>query len=375
MRKKWIAGASALVLVTALSACGSGDEPAPSISSSTTKAPDVSVHQSGPESPIAYGLQVPKGATQLGPLVRFRSAKLIAAYMPQLNAAIAQQKADAAAEAAENGTTPKTPAPPNPDKPYPDTFKLLKDDAPRPDSTISVMRVDGDPSDVTLRMISQIAALLPTAGVKTRDLPTYCTVKSDRITGCSLTVSGLTKGKRDLRVSLTVDPGNLATRTSPPSAETHPVMTVLIEYIGDPRKGQAGKESDGVGDIPNSDKTAPPNDLIWPKMDLDAPATAPLLDGKWVAPDGATILLSGFHPGFVALATEKNKQADLIAEEYARSRGDKGQFTTDVVEDLNEVSTTYTAVRADGSRSFATYLLSARGNYAMLFNLPAPPKA
>ncbi|MEO6471223.1 MAG: hypothetical protein ABIR57_05110 [Aeromicrobium sp.] len=375
MSNKWMAGAAALVLVSGLSACGSPGSTLEPTGATTTKAPDISQHQSGPESPIAYGFQVPKGATQLGPLVRFRSARLIKEYRPQLDAAIAQEAADAAAKAAQDlkdGKTPVSPAPSPVNRPYDDTFKLLADAAPKPDTTMSVMRVDGNPSDVVYRMVGQVAAVLPKAGIKARDLSKFCTVKDERITGCNLSVRGLTGGDRDVRVTVSVDPGDVTTRTSLPSSRTRPVMTLLVEYVGEPRKGQIGKDTDGIGDLPDGDKTAPPSSLIWPKMDTDDPSTVALLDGTWKAPDGATILLSGHQPPFAALSTDKGKQADLIAEEWTRSVGDKGEFTKDVVEDLNEVSTTYTAVREDGVRAFATFVLSARGTYAMLFYLPAP---
>lgn len=377
MRYKWMAGVTVLVLVSALSACGSSDETTYPTATTTTKAPDVSQHQSGPESPIAYGLQVPKGATQLGPLVRYRSRALIAAYKPQLDAAIAQKAADDAVQLQkdiQSGKTPSptTPAPPSIPKATDDTFKLLKNDAPKPDSTVSLMRIDGSPSDVTARMISQIAAILPKAGVKSRDITPYCKVVGDRISGCYLSVRGVTGGNREIRVTMTVDPGDLTTRTSAPMSETRPVMTLQVEYVGEPRTGQTGKDTDGIGSLPSNDLTALPNTLIWPKMDTDAPGSIALLDGKWRSPVGATILLSGYHPGFVALNTGKGKQADLIAEEYVRSVADKGTFSKDVIEDLNEVSTTYTAVRADGVQAFATYILSARGTYAMLFYLPKP---
>lgn len=372
MRKIGVAAIAVLALVSVLSSCQTRADQSRPTSSTTSKAPDVSVHQSGPDSPIGYGMQVPKGATQLGPLVRFRSERLIAAYQPDLNTALAQKAAEdraKAAEAEKEGKTIPTPGPTPVTRPSDDTFKLL-DKAPKPDSTVSLMRVDGNPSDVVYRMIRQIDAVLPDAGIDTKDLSQYCPSVDSRYTGCDLDVRGLTGGGRDIRVSLTVDPGNIKTRSSPPSARTRPIMTLSIAYVGEPRTGQIGKDSEGVGDLPDKNATAPDSPLIWPRMDLDAPQTAALLDGRWKAPEGATILLSGYRPRFVALSTEKGKQADLIAEEYTRSVSDKGVFAKDIVEDLNEISTTYTAERKDGKRAFASYVLSARGNYAMLFYLP-----
>lgn len=373
MRKIGFTAIAVFTLFGALSACESAqDQTKPTSTAVTTTAPDVSIHESGPESPIAYGLQVPKGATQLGPLVRFRSARLIAAYQPELNAAIAQKAAeerDAADQAAKDGKTIATPAPTPVNRPNEDTFKLL-DVSPKPDSTVSVMRIDGKPSDVVIRMINQIAAVLPNSGINTDELTQYCTAANSRYTGCTLNVRGLTGGDRDIRISLTVDPGNVATRIAPPAAQTRPIMTLSVVYVGEPRKGQLGRDTDGVGKLPSESLTAPDSPFIWPKMDKDASPNQGLLDGKWLVPEGATILLSGFKPPFVALSTEKGRQSDLISEEYARSVGDKGVFTKDVVEDLNEVSTTYSSTRKDGMRAFATYVLSARGNYAMLFYLP-----
>ena len=375
MRKFAVAAIAALALVSALSSCeSSGDPTKPTAKAATTKAPDVSVHESGPESPIAYGLQVPKGATQLGPLVRFRSERLIAAYRPELDAALAQKAAEErerAEKAEKEGKTLSTPAPTPVNRPSDDTFKLLET-RPKPDSTVSVMRVDGNPSDVTSRMISQLDALLPKAGINTKDLSEYCRSSENRYTGCDLDIRGTTVGDRDIHVTLTVDPGNIKTRTAPPAAKTRPLMILSITHVGEPRTGQLDRGSNDLENLPPEDLTAPESPIIWPKMDLDAPSTDALLDGKWQAPPGATILLSGYNPDFVALNTVKGRQSDLISEEFARSAGDKGTFTKDVVEDLNEVSTTYTAERKDGKRIFGTYVLSARGNYAMLFYMPKP---
>ena len=373
MRKIRFSAIAALALVSGLSACENPQyQTKPTSTAITTTAPDVSIQESGPESPIASGLQVPQGATQLGPLVRFRSARLIAAYQSELDSALAQKVAEDRAEAAQaekDGKTIPIPTPTPVNRPNEDTFKLL-DTSPRPDTTVSIMRVDGNPSDVVTRMISQLAAVLPNSGIITDDLSQYCTSALGRYTGCTLNVRGLTGGDRDLQIALTVDPGNVPLRTAPPAAETRPVMTLSVGYVGEPRSGQLGHDTDGVGNLPSDSVTAPDSPFIWPKMDRDAGRTQGLLDGKWLAPEGATILLSGFAPQFVALSTEKGRQADLISEEYARSVAYKGVFSKDVVEDLNEVSTTYTATRKDGRRAFATYVLSARGNYAMLFYLP-----
>lgn len=375
MRKIVVAAVAALALVSALSACESeGGEPRPTTTATTTKAADVSVHESGPESPIVYGLEVPKGATQLGPLVRYRSARLIAAYQPELDALIAQDEAERRqleADARAEGKTLPTPAPTPLTRPHDDTFNLLED-PPKPDSTVSLMRIDGNPSDVVARMISQIDAVLPDSGIDTNDLSTYCASANDRYTGCNLSVRGLTGGERDIRISLTVDPGDIKTRLSAPGAQSNPVMTLSVAYVGEPRKGQIGRDGQGIGKLPDENLKAPPSNLIWPKMDKDADPSVALLDGSWQAPVGASILLSGYRPRFVVLNTEKGNQADLISEEYARSVGDKSTFTEDIVEDLNEISTTYTATRKDGIQAFATYVLSARGNYAMLFYLPKP---
>lgn len=375
MRKIGLAAIATLALVSALSACEGGNGPTtPTSRSATTKAPDISVHESGPESPIAYGLQVPKGATQLGPLVRFRSQRLIEAYRPELDAALAQKAAEERAraeEAEKDGKTLTTPGPKALNRPGDDSFKLL-DTPPKPDSTVSVMRIDGKPSDVTFRMISQLDALLPKAGIKLTDLSEYCPSSEGRYTGCYLDVRGVTADDREVHVTLTVDPGDIKTRMAPPSAKTRPVMTLSITYVGEPRDGQVNPGSNDLKNLPPEDLTAPESPIIWPKMDLDAPSTTALFDGTWKAPPGATILLSGYDPDFAALSTVKGRQADLIAEEFTRSASDKGQFTEDIVEDLNEVSTTYTAERNDGKRVFGTYVLSARGNYAMLFALPKP---
>jgi hypothetical protein len=362
----------ALTLVAACDGAGSEGDPSPTSTQTTTQPPDVSEHESGPESPITYGLQAPKGATQLGPLIRYRSARLIAAYLPELKAAQAQRDAEARDKANEQASegTPPTPTTPTPDtRPSDDSFKLLKD-PPKPDSTVSLMRIDGNPTDVVRRMLSQIAALLPDASIVTDDLSAYCRASQRRITSCRLDVRGTAQGDREIRVVLTVDPGNITTRTSGPSDLTHPVMTLSVEYVGEPRQGQLSRESNSLDGVKGIEDQPEKSGLIWPKMDEDAPSTSKLLNG-WVAPTSATILLSGYHPRFVVITAKHAVDADVTAEQYVLGNSPNGRITKDVVEDLNEVSTTYTTRTKKGGTARATYVLSARGNYTVLFYDPA----
>ncbi len=361
--------AMALAAALALSACtANGDEPDPTVT--TSAAPDVSPHESGPQSPIGYGLSVPKGAVQLGPLVRLRSEALIEAYRPELEAAQAEREAkllEKAAEEAEPGQTPTTPTPKPDDPPSDDSFKIL-DQSPRPDTIISVMRVDGDPAVVTRRMLAQVAALLPETEVPTDDLGEVCEKADDRIKRCDFTATGSTPDDRDVRVRVTVDPGDLTTRTSPPSSLRSPVMTLQLTYVGDPKLGQETHESNDLGDVENVEDTADASGLIWPRMDIDADATTELVDG-WTAPAGSTILLSGFQPSFAAVFIERATSADAVARDWVTSRV-SGEPDKDVVEDLNEVGTTYSGSAENGTYYRGTHVMSARGNYVLLMVYP-----
>lgn len=369
---------SAMALV-ALSACQSSSSPTdedpsptPSVTAApTAEQPDLSEHESGPESPIAYGLYVPTGATQLGPLFRYRSSRLISAYRPELEAALAQKAAEEAEQLAEDvadGTPSPTPTPVPTTRPSPDSFKLI-DDAPRPDTSISLMRIDGDPSDVTRRMLAQIDAAIPSADLVLDDLSQYCTAEERRITSCRVVVQGITEGNREIRVTMNVDTGQLATRTAPPAALTRPVMQVTAEYMGDARAGQLGRDTGSLDDVAEIRSEDEKSGLIWPKMDLDADNATPLVNG-WVAPPAARLLVSGFTPPFVAMTTEKAAEADQIAEQFVLANSAKGYVTKDVAEDLNSVSTMYATRAADGAIARAVYISSARGNYVALFYNP-----
>jgi hypothetical protein len=372
MRRRAAVAVAAAVLVSLVAGCdqaGSGLSPDPSNTSDRPEPTDVSEHESGPESPIAYGLQVPRGATQVGPLVRYRSQRLIKAYRPELDAAQAQRDAEQQrrrTEAEANGTPLPPPTPTPTTEPSDDTFNLLEN-PPKPDITISLMRVDGSPTAAVRNMAAQIDTVLPDAGIIRSDITTYCDERNRRIVGCRLEAEGTTANGRDLKIRLDVDPGDVKTRTSPPSTNQNPVMKLKIEYVGDPRRGQVDRRGDGDVDVPRSVSEPDTSGLIWPRMDEDAPPTTTLLN-DWTAPLGSTMLLSGFDPDFAALATTKALDADRIASSFAESVSKEP--AKDVVEDLNEITTTYIAKGKNGEVAMASYVLSARGYYAMLFYTP-----
>ena len=376
MRSRAAVAMAATLLIAVTTGCdqtAGGLSPDPSRTSERPLPADVSEHESGPESPIAYGLQVPRGAAQVGPLVRYRSNRLIKAYKPELAAAQAQRDAEQQrrrTEAEANGTPLPPPTPTPTTEPSDDTFNLLAT-PPKPDITIAVMRIDGSPTQVVRRMVAQIDTVLPEAGIIRSDISTYCDAENRRISGCHVEAEGKTDNNRDLRITLDVDPGDLKSRTAPPSTNMNPVMELKVEYVGDPRDGQLNRQGDGNIDVPRDVAAPDTSGLIWPRMDEDAPPNTPLLN-DWSAPLGSTLLLSGFKPGFAATATTKALDADHIASSFAETVADEP--AKDVVEDLNEITTTYIAKGKNGEVALASYVLSARGYYAMLFYTPPDRK-
>ncbi|MET1133810.1 MAG: hypothetical protein ABWX60_10360, partial [Aeromicrobium sp.] len=212
MRRLTAAIAATAAILTLIGCTSDGGLPS---ADRTTVPPEIDSHESGPASPIAYGLSVPAGATQLGPLVRYRSERLIDAFKPELDAVRAEQALEDAREAEEEGTdaTPTpTPTPTIDTRPEGDLFEDL-DDPPKPDTFVSLMRVDGNPTLVVRRLLAELDVLLPESEIVTDDLSAYCKAKDRRITGCDLDITGTTPVGRDLRVQMTVDPGRVATRT------------------------------------------------------------------------------------------------------------------------------------------------------------------
>lgn len=375
-RRVTSAALSAALVTAALTGCqiGSGDTGGGSGSAS---APDeITAHEGGPESPIVDGLTVPEGAVQLGPLARYRSSRTIEAYQPDLTVALTRQGvSDAVSAARANPDGVLQPTPPEITKsgrPDDDTFALLEEPPPA-DVTVAAIRLDADSSagksETVQALVAQVEALLPDSDVDADDFTSYCTVVDDRVTGCELDVEGVTTDGRNLAISMYVDPGNPDTRISAPSSLTRPVMEVRVQDLSDPRIERTVDDADEQ--TPSPDPVGGGlDDVIWPAMDTEAPADTPLLNG-WVAPEGTLILLSSFEPEFVSLHVPSSSEAREIARSYVESLSPDVPVTLDSYEGLNEVDVTFSATAPDGERAVATHVITARGNYVMLFHSPA----
>jgi hypothetical protein len=369
----------ALVLATT-AACSTSEpkdsRPVPATPTSATPSPvetaDLTEHESGPESPLVFGLHAPIGATQMGPLFRYRSARLIAAYQPDLIAAEAERQAEIERRIAEdeaNGTPSPEPTPTPTTRPSPDTFRIIEE-PPRPDVSVALMRIDSEPSIVVRSMLAQINAAVPSAELVTNDLSKYCSAEDRRITECSVSARGLTTEDRDIRINVEVSTGDLATRTAAPASLTHPVMKVTVQAVGDPREDQLLSDTGRLADVEDVTQTEEISGLIWPKMDEDAPTTGRLIK-RWSLPEETTLVLSGKKPHFAVTTTASAADADEAAEAFAKLMAAKRKVRKDVVEDLNSVSTTYTVRTENGATARAIYNLSARGNYTAFLYEPA----
>ncbi|MFT4189444.1 MAG: hypothetical protein QM621_12785 [Aeromicrobium sp.] len=362
--------ASALAAVGLLSACQLGGGAS---TGGPTPPAEIVEHEGGPESPIMQGLTVPEGATQLGPLARFRSARLIAAYQPDLTVALARQgvnDAIGAARANPDGVQAETPPEiTKTGRPDDDSFALLPD-PPSADVTVALIRLDAsDPTEAVQSMATQIAALVPDSGLDPNDFTSYCAVADDRVRGCALEAEGLTNDDRLLNIQMDVDPGDLATRTAPPASLGLPVMQVRVEDLTDPQAEHTETVEESPAPVVEGGGETP--DVVWPAMDVEAPKDTPLLDGTWVAPEDGTLLLSGFDPAFASYYAPSSAEAREIVRSYVAEAAPGANVTEDSYEGLNEVSVTYSAPLAGGGSAVGVHVINARGNYVMLFRTPA----
>ncbi|GAA3534950.1 hypothetical protein AFL01nite_07090 [Aeromicrobium flavum] len=355
-----IAATAALLTLTGCTTTGTIPD-----SDRETTPPEINSHESGPASPIGFGVSVPAGAAQLGPLVRYRSERLIAAYKPELDALRAEEALEQAQEEGTDGTPTPTPTPTIDTRPEGDLFEDL-DDAPRPDTFVSLMRIDGNPTLVVRRLLAQLSVLLPESDIVTDDLSAHCRATDRRVTGCTLDVTGTTPGGRDLHVRMTVDPGHVPTRTGNYASLGRPVMRLDLAYVGDARTGQENRTPEQLEDPPEVEETAEKTDWIWPRMDEDAPATEPVIDG-YLPPSSAMVLLSGRRPPFATMTTLRASIATEVADTFTSERVEDGGVRRDVIADLNEVIITTWGTARDGRQVRTVHTLSARGNYLSLF--------
>lgn len=367
-----VGAATATLLTSCTTASGGGDVP-PEIQNPAVE--EIPEHETTAGSPMGYGMSVPEGATQLGPLVRKRSARLIATYQDQLAEARQEAAAEEAQRQAEEGLQETTP-PPSP-RPSEDTFGELEE-PPEPDITTALLRVDGKPSKVFEAVLSDLDELMPENGIEPSRWSQFCKADKEVYTGCTVTQAGRTTEGDNIKVVVSVDPGDTKTLVAPPASDKRPIMTVTAQSTDDP--AQTPEEPDSESSpTPTPTPTVAPStqranvDGSFPKMEAAAPAKADasLLNSSWQIRDDVTLLLSGYRPGFAIFVADRNTNADAVARSYALAFSDKGAPTQDIVEDRNEISTTYAARSSKrGLVAIATYVQSGRGNYVAVFYTP-----
>lgn len=381
-----------MLVALVLSACD-GSDPAPADSTSASSPPprgSVGQHEVLSGSPISFGLSVPGGATQLGPLVRRRSAGLVATYRELLAKAErldAIKRQQAALAAAADGKTVSTPTPTPSALPSRDSYTLL-DAAPPPDLTTSMMRVDGSPDRVFQAVLEQVARSIPSLLLEPARWSQYCAATDGFYTGCTATFSGRTTDDKGVRIAVTLDPGDAATSTAPAGSDLRPVMTVTTYATDPPDTSKALADtapttqppSEATPSVPATSNTpgppAPQGPEVaarWPTMTTERPSAPgdPILTSRWLMRDDETLLLSGDRPAFALVVIKRTTNADAVARSYVLPFSTAGRPRQDILEDRNEISTTYTAARRPGDPVVsATYVQSGRGNYVALSYRP-----
>lgn len=376
MRKPVIALIGSIAVAVSLTACTPAISPGNS-DNAQSSGTEADRHESAPASPIAFGISVPHGAVQLGPLVRWRSAELIKTYRVDLAAVEAEEEAERLREIEEKQVEDPEWIPPTP-TPTPtastggtsrrDTFSKL-DEVPRADTYVSLMRITGKPTPVIRSVLAQLSVLLPDADIVTDDLAEYCTAKNRRVTGCDLAVTGDTPAGRSLRIHLTVDPGDVAERTGRAASGERPVMALYIQELGDPREAQANRTPERLSSPPDVSLTAEKTDWIWPRMDESDSSNGPIIGG-WSPPASATILLTGKQPNFATMTTYRTSIASEISNRFVESQLPKSEPSVDTIADLNETLESTYGTNAKGEQVRSVRIASARGNFVSLFILP-----
>ena len=218
MRGRAAGALATVVLLAVMAGCdpaGGGLSQDPRSTSDRPAPTDVSEHESGPESPIAYGLQVPRGATQVGPLVRYRSERLIE------RKARARRRPAQPTPAAAGRTEPRPghSLPPRHRRPPPSqrrTFNCSEPPKTTPDLSPACRRTPRRPPQHGVQIdtvcptpASSAVTSAPTATRRTAHHP------------CLLD-AGAGRQRRSSRSSSRSDPGDLKPNAPPP--RTKPVM-------------------------------------------------------------------------------------------------------------------------------------------------------
>lgn len=408
---------TSVLLVAGLVSCSSDSEPGPTVDASEKVAverDEVIRHEAAPGTPMSYGLEVPDGAVQVGPLIRQRRLEV---------EQVIDDPGGGRAEAFENERDDDDPAPEthDPEEPAPADF------------TTALLRIDGDPAEVMQNMLADIQDAVPDSGVDPEKWSDHCTVSNGVYTGCQLEVSGTTEEDEQISVEVTVDPGNPKTKTAHPGSLLRPVMAVTIELHPPPKDGGDGDDDDGdqsdgpsrdrkggderghrgdrndnrghnrtehdgrntaretttaspvdkrdkrndkqkppKNDEPKGpeDKKSPEGEPKWPTMERERPAKPGdwILTPAWELRRNTEVILSTSSPSVAMLAIRNGADADAIARRYVRAFADEATTPKmDEVEDPNERSITYTP-RNDGTGPSVavTVVATGRGNYIEL---------
>lgn len=405
--------AALLVLTVSCTSESSPDLPDKSSGPVAVDPDEVQRHQTTAGTPISFGIDVPDGAVQVGPLIRQRRMEVANVIKTPSDRADAF---DNDADRDANDTEPQTH---DPVEPTP------------PDFTTALLRIDGTPSDVLESTLEEISDALPDSGLDPEKWADYCAVVDGYYTGCRVEVTGHTEDDEHIGVELTVDPGNEKSKVAPAGSLLRPVMTLTLELdstddeTGDePSDGESsdGPSTDARPDGPSADapKTDSPGDgrtdraseaadrhRVGPRQDhrpgkradddgstdgdrapgdeptetSDVPPKWPtparerrakpgdwILTPEWKIRRTTEVILSCGTPQVAMLAVRDGADADAIARSYVRAFADEATTPKiDEVEDRNERSTTYTP-RNDGSGPdvAVTAVATGRGNYIEL---------
>lgn len=403
---------TSVLLVAGLVSCSSDAEPGPTVDASKNVAverDEVYRHEAAPGTPMSYGLEVPDGAVQVGPLIRQRRLEV---------EQVIDDPGRGRADAFENGRDGDDVGPQShdPEEPAPADF------------TTALLRIDGEPAEVMQNMLSDIQDAVPDSGLDPEKWSDHCTVSNGVYTGCRLEVHGTTEEDEQISVEMTVDPGRAKSKTAHPGSLLRPVMAVTIELHTPPKDGEGGDKSDGPsrdgkggdergrhkrGDQRNGgdrgrkrngtnagrdrnasaqvdhhkdkrdgrpkkddeqkdpeDKKSPEGEPTWPTMERERPAKPGdwILTPAWKLRRNTEVILSTSSPSVAMLAVKNGADADAIARRYVRAFADEATTPKmDEVEDPNERSITYTP-RNDGSGPSVavTVVATGRGNYIEL---------